>query len=142
MPTEQELKQLYDALPENTKDLLSSPDTAHEVKRLATKYSLNMPDTEMLLNETGLVLLGIEDRSTFADDLIEVLGMGKEQANLLAGELSDSIFSQAKIPTIKLSEEDLKDKSGENPQETKNIQQVLRENSKTTSIRNLVANLK
>jgi hypothetical protein len=156
MPTEQELEQLYNSLPQNTKDLISSPSTAREVKHLAEKYELDVSNTEMLLNEVGLVLLGVEDRETFAKDLIEVLGMREEQATLLAEEISSGVFSLAEKPeeVAQETEGESEDKIASTKTEdgvaieevsadgdTENIRQLLRENSKTVNIKNLIANI-
>ncbi|NQV93255.1 hypothetical protein HQ403_02025 [Candidatus Kaiserbacteria bacterium] len=141
MPTEQELEKLYNALPQNTKDLLTSPNTAREVTRLAEKYSLNPSNTDMLLNEVGLVLLGVEDPNTFADDLMEVLGMEKEQADNLTRELTHTIFSLAEKPkeVEVVNEVDVKE-SLESDADA--MRELLRKNSKTVNIKNLIANLK
>lgn len=142
MPTEQELEKLYDALPQNTKDMLTSPNTAQEVKRLAQKYSLKTSDTEMLLNEVGLVLLGVEDRDAFAGDLVEVLSMEKEPAQSLTRELTHSIFSLAERPkelTIDVEEKNVEDPLKD---EADTLRDILRENSKSVNIKSLISNLK
>ena len=141
MPTEKELEQIYNALPQNTKDLLSSPNTAREVKHLGGKYDLNISDTEMLLNEVGLVLLGVENRETFTEDLMEVLGMREEQATSLAQEISISIFSQAAKPIPLPTEAEITIEAPSTDEKTENMRQILRKNSKTVNIKNIIANM-
>ena len=172
MPTEQELKEHYEQAPTEVKHMLTSPETANDIKAIAEKNGLDDIHTELLLNEVGLVLLGIEDKESFAPNLVEVLEISESIARTVAAQIDGAIFSRAatKAPATPIQRVQI-DRTSRNtsvsqtqntpppitePKESPtatpqrdvpqtdqtSILKVLRENGKTLNIKNIIENLK
>jgi len=172
MPTEQELKEHYERAPTEVKRILTSPETANDIQAIAEKNGLDDVHTELLLNEVGLVLLGIEDKESFAPNLVEVLEISESIARTVAAQIDGAIFSRAttKAPVTPIQRVQI-DRTSRNipvpqtqnatPPTTKptespaavpprdvpqtdqtSILKVLRENGKTLNIKNIIENLK
>jgi hypothetical protein len=95
MPTEQEIKQHYEQAPTKIKELLSSELTADEVRLIAKRNQLDLTLTEVLFNEVGLVLLGFEEKASFAKNLEEVLEINEQRARAVGAQIDETIFSKA-----------------------------------------------
>lgn len=94
MPTEQELKNKYEEVSTKVRKLLSSELVTDEVRLIARRNGLDAPLTEVLLNEIGLVLLGFEGKDVFAKNIEMVLEINEQRAKAIAGQISETIFSQ------------------------------------------------
>jgi len=129
MPTEQELQKLYDSLNEQRKTLLASRDVAKDIQQIGEQSDLNISEINMLLNEVGLVILGIEEKDTLSDDLIEVLGIEPEKAEIIAQKITESVLSKITWES-------------EDNTSIDEIRKALRDNSKTVNVKNIIANLK
>ncbi len=136
MPTEKELKELYDKLSKHIQNVLSSAETAKEVERIGKKHNMDVVDINMLLNEVGLVLLGVEDQTTFAKDIEEVFDMEHIDAKIIAEELTTSIFSKMDV----LESGDVKE--DQSTEDLSIIKQTIRDNKGSVSIKNLIAEIK
>jgi hypothetical protein len=129
MPTEQELQKLYDSLNEQRKTLLTSRDIAKDIQQIGEQSDLNISEINMLLNEAGLVILGIEEKDTLSDDLIEVLGIEPEKAEIIAQKITELVLSKITWES-------------EDNTSIDEIRKALRDNSKTVNVKNIIANLK
>lgn len=170
MPTEQELKKAYEHAPAHVKEVLTSPETGKMVAHIAQKNELDDIHAELLLNEVGLVLLGLEEKTSFADNLKEVLELSEPRAKTVAVQIDGAIFSKVETGASQPAEASVQpqkqivveqnipiksavapgpraETSPVMPQQESDIaeqnimRQMLREHGKTVNIRNIIENL-
>jgi hypothetical protein len=87
------LKQ-YEKLPQEVKSLLYSPEMTFIVQQVGQKYKLHLDQIDFLNTETGQVMLGFVPVEDFANELASNLGVPQEQANGIAKDMSDLLFSK------------------------------------------------
>lgn len=151
------LEAQFNTLPESIQHFIVSNDFTNAVKKISENRNLNSTTLLSLENETLMVLMGLEPLSDLEKNLISEGGINQEQARTIV----DDVFQQIITPVENelrtflekelLEEESLSDDSGGEGvlgeesggnSDTEDIKKVLRENSKTVNVKNLIANLK
>jgi hypothetical protein len=94
--TSQQLKEIYQKLPEDLKDAMFSVDSAEIIQSLGKKYNLAIDKTGELADETGLVMLGLTHPRDFISNLSQRLGVDKETARKIAEEINQQIFAKVR----------------------------------------------
>lgn len=82
----------YDSLPENIKEVLSSPEAMDALEGLGKKFNIHLDQLDDLFEEVGFILLGISRPVDFVDNLQKRLGLPREQINAIAREVNEKIF--------------------------------------------------
>jgi hypothetical protein len=92
----EQLKEIYMKLPNDLKDAIFSVDSAEIIQAIGKKYNLAIDKTGELADETGLVMLGITHPDNFISNLAERLGIDKDTAGKIAGEVNNQIFAKVR----------------------------------------------
>jgi len=91
--TPQQLKEIYQKLPEDLKEAIFSVKSAEVIQAVGKKYNLAVDKTGELADETGLVMLGLTHPRDFISNLAQRLGVDKETARKIAEEVNTQIFA-------------------------------------------------
>ncbi|MBI2618037.1 hypothetical protein HYW58_01135 [Candidatus Kaiserbacteria bacterium] len=149
--------------PRAIQDLLLSPKLTESLKTITAKHTQDKEKRDAVENEVMMVLLGLESLNDLEANLTEEGSFTQEQAIHIAQDITLSIilpvenelrvFLQKELATseenIPLSAENNAEESPEKEMgrqaegvEIEKIKNLLRENRKTVSVKNIVANLK
>ena len=71
--TSEEIQAQFEKLPKNVQEALTSTDVNDKVKSIAEKYNLHMDQLTELVDEVGIIMLGLQKPSLFVTDLCESL---------------------------------------------------------------------
>jgi len=90
--TEQKIKDKYERLSQDLKDVLSSVKTSTTIESIATKYRLNEEKTTMLIQLVGLVILGFASFENIKEEMKETIGIDIPIISLVVDEIRQKIF--------------------------------------------------
>lgn len=90
----EEAKKKYDSLPNEVKNLLYSPEMSFVVQQVGQKNKLHIDQIDILNTETGQVMLGFTDPADFPAVLVEMLKVNQTQADAIAKDVNDMLFSK------------------------------------------------
>lgn len=90
------LSNIFDELPENIQDAIMSVNSSDAITEISEKYKLHIDQQASLGSETGLVLLGLTDPMEFVNNLSSKLGIDKNIASQIVGEINEKIFVKVK----------------------------------------------
>lgn len=91
-------------LPEDIKKAIFSNDTAMALQRIGDRYSLHIDQIGKLVEETGLVMVGLKPSNSFADNLVEELGVEKDTVNLIINDINQEVFGQIRESLRRIQE--------------------------------------
>lgn len=94
--TPQQLKELYEKLPEDLREAIFSVDSTEAIHVAGQKYNLTVDKIGELADETGLVMLGLTHPKDFIANLAKRLNADKETARKIADEINTQIFSKVR----------------------------------------------
>ncbi len=94
--TPQQLKEKYQALPEDLKDAIFSVDSANIIQSVGKKYNLTIDKIGELADETGLVMLGLTHPKDFIPNLSQRLAVDRETARKIAEGVNAQIFAKVR----------------------------------------------
>lgn len=103
--SKEQLNNIFDTLPEDLKNAIASVDNSKTVNELGNKYKLHVDQQSILGYETGLVLLGVTDPTDFVSILSTKLGIDRNMASQIAGEINERIFVKVKSSLRSLNQE-------------------------------------
>ncbi|MFC1731424.1 hypothetical protein ACFL6I_13985 [candidate division KSB1 bacterium] len=165
------LENQFDKLPESLQTFIVSNDFKESLKSIAIDYNLDDKKQTSLENETLMVLLGLEPLNDLEKNLEDNIGLTKEQVPEVIKNVAEKIITPIEddlriFLEKELEEENEKDTRTEETKEetpkvssleasaqaepikketvgadTEEMKKMLRENSKTVNIKNLIANL-
>lgn len=90
--TEEQIKEKFDSLPQDVKEAISSVDTTNDVINIGDKYSLHVDQLGELVDETGLVMLGLTSPNDFVSNLKNRLDIPRQMAESLVKDINDQIL--------------------------------------------------
>lgn len=90
--TQEQLREKFNALPENIQESIISVDTAKIINDISNKYSLHVDQMGKLAEETGLVMLGATRPEEFLDGVKDGLNIPLETAGEIVKEVNEQIF--------------------------------------------------
>ncbi len=90
--TEKILAEQMRDLPQALRDAITSPEVEEKLRILTQRHHLHIDQSATLENEVVLGLMGFTSLYTFADTLVEELGLSREAAIALAEDLSREVF--------------------------------------------------
>lgn len=90
------LAKRYKELPPILQEAISSADLPHTIQSIALKNTLHIDQAGALETEITLVLMGLENYSTFTSNLQKELGISTEIALKIATEVNEAIFKKVK----------------------------------------------
>jgi hypothetical protein len=100
--TPQQLREIYQKLPEDLKDAIFSVDSAEIIQFLGKKYNLAVDKIGELADETGLVMLGVTHPRDFISNLAQRINFDKETARKIAEEINTQIFAKVRTSLKKI----------------------------------------
>lgn len=92
--TTRELEQAYAKLPQELREALNSVELADAITRIGDEYYLHVDDTGELMDEVGLVLLGLHPIQEIKKHIRERLYTTDEVAGFIAQAVDTQIFSK------------------------------------------------
>lgn len=99
------LNDIFDSLPEDLKDAISSVESADVIAETGKIHSLHIDQIAILGQEAGLFLLGVTDPTEFVNILSNKLGVDKNMASQIAGDINEKIFVKVKDSLRSLNHE-------------------------------------
>lgn len=92
----EEKKKIYQSLPMDIQEAITSVDSGEAIDDIAKKYSLHIDQIAELGGETGDVLLGISDPMDFVENVSNKLKVDKKMASQIVGDINEKIFVNIK----------------------------------------------
>ena len=87
------IKEEIEKLPNNSKEVMTSFGWQNIIAEIAKQHLLLEDETEDLIIETLLVLIGYEDVEYYADNIESNIGTSRVEAEKLAGEITQKVFT-------------------------------------------------
>lgn len=109
----EELKTRFLQLPKVLREAITSADVEKRLRELAESHKLHIDQGQKLENEVMLALFGFQKVENLEENLKKEVGISAEIANVLAGDIAESIFQ----PIREELEKELADKPGAGSQE-------------------------
>jgi len=94
--TDEQIKAMYENLPEDLKDAIFSVDMTEIIKKIGEKHGLHIDKIGELGNETGMVMLGVTSPKDFIPNLSKRIGGDKENLRKIAEEVNAQIFRRVR----------------------------------------------
>ncbi|HVV38794.1 MAG TPA: hypothetical protein VHD31_00515 [Candidatus Paceibacterota bacterium] len=79
-------------LPEDVQEAILSNNWEQKVAAIAQAHHLHIDQTEKLGSETLMLMLGFTDANNFPSNLVNEVGISKEEADKIAGEVNSQIL--------------------------------------------------
>jgi len=160
------LETQFDKLPESLQAFIVSGNFKESIKNIRVSLNLDDKKQTVIENETLMVLLGLESLSDLEKNLKDNAGLTQERALNVVKEIAEKMISPVETDLREFLEEELREElqeenvGKESRQETtinsgevttkieergvstEEMKKLLRENSKSVNIKNLIANLK
>ncbi len=95
--TQQEIQDQFDRLPTEIQDAINASDLPDKINIIGKKYLLRVDQLGELVDEIGLVILGLRRSSDFITDIIERTSISSKDADALAQDVNTTIFSTIKM---------------------------------------------
>ena len=89
---EQKVRARMEELPADVRQAILSAELEKKVQAIGGKHRLHINQIGKLEDETLLVMLAFSDPAEFADNLAKQLQVPQEQAEAIAGDVSNEIF--------------------------------------------------
>jgi hypothetical protein len=100
----QTIKEEMAKLPKETQEAINAFDWLKVTEEIGKKYSLNESAINDFQAETSLILIGIEDRYSYAFNIKNNVGVDMDKAEEIANEALEKIFE----PIANIMEENIK----------------------------------
>ncbi|MFC1801846.1 hypothetical protein ACFLY7_00165 [Patescibacteria group bacterium] len=100
----EQIEEQYKKLPSKLQDILSSPKTLETLQTIANDFKLQIDETGELVDETGLVILGLTNREDYASNLEKRLKVSNQVAQNIAKNINEKVFMQI-IDLLKKNQE-------------------------------------
>ena len=117
--TPEQIKEKYDSLPEDIKKAVTSVDTTDALIEIGEKYKLHVDKMGELLDETTLVMVGLESTKNFVNEIRNRLEISQDLAENIVKDVNNKILLKVRESLKKIYKE---------PTEKKNL--PLEENKK------------
>ncbi len=107
----QKIKEGIEKLPEETQEAINSLDWVSITEAMGKKNSFTEEETSNLLVETWLVLIGDEESDSLAKNIEDEVETSNNEAEKIAEEVNQQIFTPINDILVKNIKNNLKDKS-------------------------------
>lgn len=94
--TSQEIQSQFEKLPKELQDAVTSTDALKKAEDIGKKHDLLLDQTGALVDEIGLVMLGLVKSPEFVDRVAERLGIPRQDAFEIARDVNSLIFNQVR----------------------------------------------
>lgn len=99
------IKARMEELPEDVRAAIQSAEVGKHLQEVGTKYKLHIDQIETLGNETYLVMLGFTEPDEFAENIQKEVKVPNDQANLIAQDISNTLFVPIRESMQRFAEE-------------------------------------
>jgi hypothetical protein len=114
--TQEQIEERFEELPDSVQEILASAETGEALRRIGTRHNLHIDQLSILNNVTGLVILGLMERSDYLPTLIEELDIATEVAEAILTDVNTEILEPMRA-SLGGPEEDPSDREEENMEE-------------------------
>lgn len=108
--TQDQLREIYNSLPEDLQDAMGSAETSATVRKIAKNYGLSIDQMGELAGEIGLTILGVHALNEMPKNIALALGGDLTVGNSIYRDINGSIFLK-----VRASLERVHDLRGANP---------------------------
>jgi len=108
--TQDQLREIYNSLPEDLQDVMGSAETSATVRKIAKNYGLSVDQMGELAGEIGLTILGVHLLNEMPKNIALALGGDLIVGNSIYRDINGSIFLK-----VRASLERVHDLRGANP---------------------------
>lgn len=136
-PTQNEVLERIKGLPDAVKETYFAEESATAIGKVMARHSLSPDEGWQLADLVGLVLLNYISLQEFKSELTKRLNGDLQKTEQVYQDTEREVFSP-----VRQFLEDTRVSQDSKESEVEAMKRLLRENSKTVSIKNLVANLK
>ena len=103
------LEKLYEQLPENVQEAISSVAVSEKLQEIAKRNDLHIDEAGIVSDEVTMVMLGIENPKDFVDELQNKLKLPREKVVKLAKDVDKEIFETIRESLRKMYESEEED---------------------------------
>jgi len=89
-----EILQRFEQLPKDIQNVILSSDFPSKIDVIRQKHQLTEEQGTDLSNEAMFVMIGLERPNDFIENIRKNIGLPTEKANMVAGEVNDTVFKQ------------------------------------------------
>lgn len=89
----EEIQDKFETLPKELQDAVTSPDINNKIQEIGARHELHIDQIGELVDQIGLVMLGLEKSSNFVTDTSARLSIGPKEAKAIADDINKEIFS-------------------------------------------------
>ncbi|MFA6601463.1 MAG: hypothetical protein WCT02_01190 [Candidatus Paceibacterota bacterium] len=94
--TPQEIQDQFDKLPPALQEAISSPEINEEIIGIGKRYGLPIDQIGELVDQVGLVMLGLARSTSFVRDTARRLSLREKDARAIAEDINKEVFSVMK----------------------------------------------
>ena len=91
--TSQEIEARFEQLPPEIQAAVTSSDVQEKIRAISERHHLHIDQFGELVDEIGLVMMGLQKSANFVSDLVSRLSIASSEAQAIAQEVSTEIFS-------------------------------------------------
>ena len=110
--TTKEIEAQFEKLPKELQDAVTSPDAQAKVQDIAKKHNLRVDQLGELVDEIGMIMLGLEKSSNFVGQTSERLGISVDEARSIGADVNKDIFSAIKTHLREMEEKRVAEEMG------------------------------
>lgn len=102
----EQVQSAFEKLPQELKDAISSADVMGKIRDIGNRHNLHIDQIGELVDQVGLVMLGLKRSSDFVHDASTKLGIGSADAQAIANDINSEVFSAIKTNMREIEEEE------------------------------------
>lgn len=102
--SKEQIEQYFLNLPPDVQDVMSSATVGEELMKIAQKHSLHIDTIDMLYEEVGKIMLGINHPRDFIRNLQKTIGLSPDAARAIAEDINELIFKPIRESLKKVHE--------------------------------------
>lgn len=103
--TSEEIQDQFEKLPAELQAAVTSPEIQEKIEVIGKKHNLMIDQMGELVDEIGLILLGLEKSSDFVNHASQKLNISSKAALLLAKDINSEVFDSIKDSLRKVEAE-------------------------------------
>lgn len=104
--TEDQIKEKYDSLPEDVRQAITSSEMEERIFEIARKNGVQIDESAELIRITGLVMLGLENKSDFVSMVQDALSVDFQKAQDIVVAINEQVFNSIRDSLKKIHNED------------------------------------
>ncbi len=102
----EQLEAKINSLPKELRDAISSVEIGQLVAQIGDEEGLMLDQSADLMDETGLVMLGITPSGNFASTLAKKLGIKNDKAEVISRKINDKVFNKIRASLQQIQEKE------------------------------------